>query len=249
MGRPLFASHGKANPADARPKGLFAQHPPEKPISGWRALLYCRWPMRPLSDVLYNFHWIAPGQAARSAQAYAGFLGPFLKGHEIAAVINLRGPNPDWGWWRYEKRVCVRAGIEHFDVMLSSKRLPTKKMLEILIGAFDTARRPMLLKCSGGQDRTSFAAALWLIHKKGWGAIAEANAQFARWPYLHLPKTHQRWLKLFLEFAREQSGGKPLAHWLRESYTPDTLKAWLDARGESAAFKGLYDKPGTAPGI
>jgi hypothetical protein len=205
--------------------------------------------MRPVSDVLYNFHWIAPGEAARSAQAYAGFLGPFLKGHAIASVINLRGPNPGWSWWRYEKRVCARAGIAHFDVMLSSKRLPTKKMLENLFDAFDAARKPVLLKCSGGQDRTSFAAALWLIHKKGWDAMEEAQAQFARWPYLHLPKPHQRWLKLFLEFARGEANGRPLSQWVRDSYTPELLKAWLDAKGAGSAYKGLYDVPGTAPGI
>ena len=39
--------------------------------------------MRSLSDVLYNFHWVVPGKAARSAQAYAGFLGPFLKARGI----------------------------------------------------------------------------------------------------------------------------------------------------------------------
>src|SRR5205823_9314248 len=62
--------------------------------------------MRPLPDILYNFHWIVPGEAARSAQAYAGFPGPFLKSHDIATLINLRGANPHWGWWRYETRVC-----------------------------------------------------------------------------------------------------------------------------------------------
>ncbi len=165
--------------------------------------------MRGPGDILYNFHWIRPNIAARSAQAYAGFLGPFLTRHAIKAVINLRGPNPSWGWWRYEKRVSARAGIEHYDVMLSSRRLPTRRMLEILFEAFDAARQPLLLKCSGGQDRTSFAAALWLIHREGWGAFDEAQVQFARWPYLHLPKPHQRWLKLFLEFAKEDAGVMP----------------------------------------
>ena len=205
--------------------------------------------MRPLADILYNFHWIVPDRAARAAQAYAGFLGPFLKKHGIAALINLRGPNPNWRWWHYEKRVCTKLGIEHFDVMLSSRRLPTRQMLVNLIVAFDAAPTPILLKCSGGQDRTSFAAALYLLHDKGWGAYDAAMAQFARWPYLHLPKPHQRWLKLFMAFAREQAGGRPVGAWIAEGYTPEALKAWLEARGMGAAFRGLYDKPGTAPGI
>ena len=164
-------------------------------------------------------------------------------------MINLRGPNASHAWWRTEKRVCERAGIAHFDVMLNSRRLPTKQMLLDLLAAFDTSATPLHLKCSGGQDRSSFAAALYLVHRKGWGACGEARAQFAAWPYLHWPKTQQRWLKPFLEFAREGAAGRALAEWVRDDYTPQDLKAWLEARGLGDSFRGLYDKPGTAPGI
>ena len=75
--------------------------------------------------------------------------------------------------------------------------------------------RPFLLKCSGGQDRTSFAAALYLIHRDGWTAMEKAREQFARFPYLHFPKGQQRWLKHFPDFARADSEGAPLAQWAR----------------------------------
>lgn len=197
--------------------------------------------MRSLPDVLYNFHWIEPGKAARSSQAYAGFLAAFLKGRGIRALINLRGPNPHWRWWRNEKKTTARISVEHRDVMLSSKRLPTRKMLLALLDAFDEIPRPFLLKCSGGQDRTSFAAALYIVHAEGWGAFDAAQGQFARWPYLHLPKRHQRWLKLFLIFARADARGRSLRAWVAESYVPENYKAWLEERGEGASFHGLYD--------
>ncbi|MBI3675907.1 MAG: hypothetical protein HY243_04745 [Proteobacteria bacterium] len=205
--------------------------------------------MRSPGDVLYNFHWIEAGKAARSAQAYAGFLGPFLRNHAIRTLINLRGPNARHLWWKYETWVCRRLSVVHRDVMLNSRRLPTRQMLINLLDAFDAAERPFLLKCSGGQDRSSFAAALYLVHSKGWSAIDDARAQFARWPYLHMPKHHQRWLKPFLEFARSGARGRPLRQWLEGEYTPESLKAWLESQGLSDSFRGLYDKPGTAPGI
>ncbi len=65
--------------------------------------------MRDPRDILYNFHWIVPGEAARSAQAYAAVSDRSCAHHGIASMINLRGPNPDYGWWRYEKRVRRRA--------------------------------------------------------------------------------------------------------------------------------------------
>lgn len=197
--------------------------------------------MRSFAELLYNFHWIEPGRAARSSQAYAGFLAPFLRGHGICALVNLRGPNPQWRWWRSERRVCAKLGVEHRDVMLSSKRLPTRNMLIALFDAFDEARRPFLLKCSGGQDRTSFAAALYVIHSRGWSALADAQQQFARWPYLHLPHRHQRWLKLFLTFAHQCAGPTSLRQWVATAYRPDDYKSWLEARGEGASFLGTYD--------
>jgi hypothetical protein len=201
--------------------------------------------MRSLPDILYNFHWVIPGEAARSAQAYAGFLGPFLRARGIRAIVNLRGSHPDYAWWRYESRVCEKLGVVQLNSKLKSRRLPTRAMLADLIAAFDAAPMPMLIKCSGGQDRSSFASALYILHRKGWSAFDEAAAQFAAWPYLHRPKPQQRWLKPFVEFAREDSRGRPLAQWIVSDYTPETLKAWLEARGLGDSFRGLY-LPGTA---
>jgi len=58
-----------------------------------------------------------------------------------------------------------------------------------LIETFDT-RLGLPAEMSGGQDRTSYAAALYLIHRGGWQAMGAAQAQFARFPYLHFPKTN-----------------------------------------------------------
>jgi hypothetical protein len=162
-------------------------------------------------------------------------------------VVNLRGPNEKFGWWHYEKRVTARLGIAHFDTMLNSRRLPTAQMLLNLLAALDAAPKPLLFKCSGGQDRSSFAAALFIIHRKGWIAFDEAQKQFARWPYLHRPKTHQRWLKPFYDFARADAGGLPIAQWIAARYTDKRLKAWLEENNLGDSFRGLY-LPGTAPG-
>ena len=199
--------------------------------------------MRTPLDLFYNFHWIVPGDAARGGQAHIGLLGPFLTRHGIRALINLRGENPDIGWWRYETEVARRVGASHLDVMLDSRKLPTRAMLARLFDAFDEAPRPFLLKCSGGQDRTSLAAALYVVHRQGWSALEAARAQFARFPYLHFPKRHQRWLKEFLEYAREDSGQMPLAQWARERYEPARLKDWLEQRGLGDTFAGLFVVP------
>jgi protein tyrosine/serine phosphatase len=204
-------------------------------------------PSRTVGDILYNFHWVVPGEAARAMQAWAGRLEPFLRNRGIRAIINLRGRNDDLNWWKNETRLSAELGIDHIDAMLDSRKLPTRDMLVTLIESFDTAPKPFLLKCSGGQDRTSFAAALYLIHRDGWDAMNVALDQFARFPYLHFPKPQQRWLKLFPEFAREDGRGVPLAQWIAQSYTPERLKAWLDARGMQASYSAIFTRPTRSP--
>jgi len=191
-------------------------------------------------DLPYNFHWIVPREAARSAQAYAGLLSPFLRAHGITAVINLRGNNPAHLWWKYETRVCRKLGVVHRDAKLNSRQLPPRVMLVDLLDAFDSLPRPFLIKCSGGQDRTAFAAALFILHRRGWRALAAAEQQFAGWPYLHWPQPQQRWLKLFPGFAAESAAGVPLLAWLENSYSAAEFGQWLNEHGHAGSFKGLY---------
>lgn len=202
---------------------------------------------RSLPDILYNFHWIVPGEAARAAQAWAGFLGPFLAHRGIRAIINLRGRNDDLSWWKNETRIARDRGMAHLDAMLDSRHLPTQPMLARLIECFDTAPRPFMLKCSGGQDRTSFAAALYLLHRDGWAAMEAARAQYARFPYLHFPKQHQRWLKPFIAFAQADAAGRSLAAWIGDGYSPEKLKAWLDQNGMADFYKGIFQRPKRSP--
>jgi protein tyrosine/serine phosphatase len=189
-------------------------------------------------DRLYHFHWIAR-DAARSAQPYLGFYGAFLRAHSIRAVVNLRGYNPKHRWWHREKAIAKNLGIEHFDIKLASRKIPQRPLLADLFDAFERAPRPLLLKCSGGQDRTSFAAALFLLHERGPRALPEAQAQFAFWPYLHRPKRQQLWLREFPEFMVEDAKGAGFADWARTSYDPQAFVDWLKARGLSESYREI----------
>ena len=105
-------------------------------------------------------------------------------------MINLRGPNARYTWWHYERQVCAAPGIAHLDVMLSSRRVPRPECCCDLLDAFDTAPRPFLLKCSGGQDRTSLAAALYLIHRNGWDALDAAESAIRALAVPAFPQAH-----------------------------------------------------------
>ena len=197
-----------------------------------------------LLDRLYHLHWVN-SDLARSAQPYLGFYAAFLRPHGFKSIINLRGPNPEFGWWQQEKHVTEALGIAHFDVKLSSKYLPSRSGLRELFAAFAQAQTPLLLKCSGGQDRTSLAAALYLLERKGSAALAEAEGQFALWPYLHRPKSYQLWLKEFPAYAVGQAGGLALGIWARNRYEPQAFAQFLAAKGMPESFRAFQAE---APG-
>jgi len=194
--------------------------------------------MRPFLDVLYNFHWVCDGEAARSSQAYFGGLTSLMRRHGIRAIVNLRGENSDLSWWRYERRVCEQLGARHFDTMLDSRKLPTRPMLVCLMAAFADAPRPFLLKCSGGQDRTGLAAALYLIHRNGWSARGAAIAEFAG-----SARKHQRWAKLFIAFADEEARGRAVAEWIGNDYQPEQFAQWLRLHGHADSFEKIFVVP------
>ena len=198
--------------------------------------------LRSLPQFLSNFHWIVPGEAARSAQIHGWLLPPFLDAHGIKSLINLRGAHPEFAWWRREEQACLDGGVRYFNAMLDSRLLPTRGMLGALWDSFDRARGrgPVLIKCSGGQDRTSLAAALYLLERQGWEALEGAEGQFARFPYLHFPKPEQRWLAAFPRFARERAGSAPIGHWVRDGYDPHDLARWLDRHVGVRSYAGIY---------
>jgi protein tyrosine/serine phosphatase len=194
--------------------------------------------MTAILDRLYHLHWVTP-ELARSAQPYLGFYRVFLRSHGFESLINLRGENPRSRWWRAEMRAAERLGIRHFDVRLSSRNLPSRATLTALLEAFAAAEPPVLLKCSGGQDRASLAAALYLLWRGGPDALPTAQGQFALWPYLHRPKPFQRWLRQLPEFFTATAGNSEIASWVHTRYRPEDFAAWLAERGMAQSYGAL----------
>lgn len=194
-----------------------------------------------LLNRFYNFHWVASGMAARSAQPYLGQWRFFLARNGIGAVLNLRGSHPECGWWRAETRACMALGLGHFDVRFNSRDLPDRPLLVRLAETLAAAPGPVLIKCSGGQDRTSFASALFLLLHNGWAGFDTAMLQFSRFPYLHFPKRQQRWLRQFFIYAREEAAGMPLSSWIAGHYDRTHFVAWLQAHGYGDSFRDFIE--------
>jgi protein tyrosine/serine phosphatase len=187
---------------------------------------------------MYNLHWVTP-DVARSAQPYLGFYKTFLRTNGIRSLINLRGENPTRSWWREEKRAADALELPYYNVRLSSRLIPASASLAELVNALQEAPRPVLLKCSGGQDRASFAAALYLLLAGGPAARRAAEKQFSAWPYLHRPRRNQRWMQHFPAFACESLGAERFGDWLVNGYDAGKFAEWLAEKGEGKSFVAL----------
>ncbi|SMF08562.1 Protein tyrosine/serine phosphatase [Tistlia consotensis] len=195
---------------------------------------------------LHHFHWVDES-LARSAQSYFGHTGLLLDLHGFRALLNLRGDNSGSPWYEAEKAACLARGAPLIDVTLSSRRLPHRAALLAVTAAFATAPRPLLMKCSGGADRTGFAAGLYLVGRDGLAGLPAARRQLSAWPYLHLPQQHQKWMRPFFDYLEEGlragAGERTLDAWLAEDYDPGRFADWLTARGLAGGWKPPADLP------
>lgn len=108
-----------------------------------------------------NVHVIQPGVFIRSAQLDESTLENLVKKEGIRTIINLRGAGPGKDWYESELNVVRRNNIDLVDIGMSADRLPHKKDLIKLLDTFRDAKRPMLVHCRAGVDRTGEASAIF----------------------------------------------------------------------------------------
>ncbi len=112
---------------------------------------------------LHQIHTVLPHYFYRSAQLSPQSLQQHIKAQKIATVINLRGANPDKRWYQQELATTKNLGVKHYDVMLSSRKLPPRRNLRKLAYLLMNAPTPVLVHCLSGADRSGLAAAMALI--------------------------------------------------------------------------------------
>ena len=134
-----------------------------------------------------NFHAVTEGQVYRSGQLDEDTLTHYIQKCGIKSILNLRGKNPDHGWYQVETRVAREMGVVHYDYAISAIHpLPNEKIGEIL-NILLAAPKPVLLHCKGGADRSGLISAVWQYAVEGKSAEEAADqlsARFGHVPFL-----------------------------------------------------------------
>lgn len=176
-----------------------------------------------LRNIYQNFHWIEPGQMARSNQPSPEHIVKYAK-LGFKTIINARGKS-DTGYYALEKEACEQNGLTLIDLRLRSREPPSIEAIHRCKQIFETIEYPALLHCKSGADRAGVAAVLYKHFKMGL-PISEAVEQLSL-KYLHVKQGKTGMIDYFFETYLEESkaSGKPFIQWVDEDYDQERVKA------------------------
>jgi protein tyrosine phosphatase (PTP) superfamily phosphohydrolase (DUF442 family) len=144
-----------------------------------------------------NFHAVVPGKCYRSAQPTPAFLDQIHRTHGIRSIVNLRDENDDESWYQQEKHAAQQLGIELINAGLWSKVQPIEEDFHRFVQAMKDAPEPILIHCANGNDRTSLAAAVYLLMRTTT-PVSEARGQLSL-RYGHIPWSKASCLRRILD--------------------------------------------------
>lgn len=176
-----------------------------------------------------NLHAVVPGKCYRSAQPTPAFLLNIQRTHGIRSIVNLRDENEDESWYQQEKHAAQQLGLELINTGLGSKEQPPEEDFYRFVQAMKDAPEPILIHCASGNDRTSLAAAVYLLMRTDT-PISEARGQLSL-RYGHIPWSKASCLRRILDSYEtwlEQNGKDHNAdlfyYWGMHIYRPEVIQ-------------------------
>ena len=179
-----------------------------------------------LRTVWTNFAEVAPGvyranqPSPRQLERYAA--------RGIRTIVNLRGPSRE-PHYLFEEEACARLGLTLVDAPnFSARAAPEAADLLALIDTLRQVEKPFLMHCKSGADRTSLAAAAYLLAIEGRDLKA-ARAQFSP-RYIHFRWTKTGVLDHILDHYERahETTGIGFEAWLRSGYDASAVQASFD---------------------
>ena len=166
-----------------------------------------------------NLHTVISNEVYRSAQPSPGALERRIRELSLRSVINLRTSEKGASWFKTEHAVTEARGVDFHLIRFGGDFMPPRATLRQLVHLLDTARRPLLLHCEGGIERSGIASAVAVL--LAGGNVAEARKQFGLVygfvPLIchpDLPKV----LDNYKDWLAAQGG----------SHTPERFRRWVE---------------------
>ncbi|MFO0840000.1 MAG: tyrosine-protein phosphatase [Phycisphaerae bacterium] len=162
-------------------------------------------------DGLRHFGVVSEGVLYRCGQPTPAQLEDLITRLSLKSVVSLRGTreadDPD-GWEQGERAVCERRGVEFVPIPCNHKNPPTADQVERFLDLTRRAdKRPVLVHCRLGQQRTMLFCGLYRVRVEGM-STADALHEMDAGGF----GTHVRRHRLLLSSFHEHSkAARPVA--------------------------------------
>lgn len=167
-----------------------------------------------------NWHAVLRDRVFRSGQLSAAALEDRILDHGLRSIINLRGDNPQFEWYREERSTAHSLGVEHHDFRVDSGFPPDSDRLRRLITLLESCPPPILIHCESGIDRSGQVAAISVLLFDEDGSPEKALGHLGL-RYGNLPwRDKNRRQRAFVELYRD---------WLEKdgaTHSPERFRRW-----------------------
>ncbi len=129
-----------------------------------------------------NFYEIANG-VYRSHQLYKFDFAKFYKKYHFKTILNLRGVSSQ-KWYKYEKAFCKKHNIVLINFGISDRKVQSVKLMKKLVNIMKKSKKPLLIHCKAGADRSGLASALYLYSTGDKNYSKMLSFKYGHFPYL-----------------------------------------------------------------
>ena len=189
----------------------------------WKAYLHLIFLDHGFLRGLYRNFAAIHGPLYRSNQPSPRQLGRYKSAYDLKTVINLRGANPQLGWYKLEAQACKALGLSLINTQVHSRGLPTRQRIHELKRIIETVELPALTHCKSGADRAGIFCVLYR-HFRLNEPIETAKEEL-HWKYGHFKRAKTGLLDYFFDcYLINRSPGQSFIEWIDTDYDREAIE-------------------------
>ena len=184
---------------------------------------------------IYSNHFGIPGPLFRCNQPSPSKLLRYAQRLRIKTVVNLRGANPQLGWYQLESHTCQSLEIHLINTQVHSRGLPTRSRIYELKQIIETMELPANAHCKSGADRVGFFSVLF----RHWrlGEPIETARKELHWRFGHFRSAKTGVLDFFFEaYLNTREPNQSFINWVDSVYNREQLEADFSPKGLADFF-------------
>jgi hypothetical protein len=163
-----------------------------------------------------NFGVVVEGEVFRSAQPRPSQLESWAEEYSLRSVVSLRASHRK-DFHAAEREKAAALGLTIHEVAMTARRRPGLIELRELVHILESGRRPMLIHCRGGVDRTGVASVMAAMAVGGEDYQAARDQMYRDSGITRMLSDYEAWCE---GKGLDTGGWEQFRSWLLNDYRP-----------------------------